>query len=114
MRYLLGIDNGGIFSGAGKGLYMIGHDGKPSYNKIMSTDTRAWKQVEEWYADGIAVGIYKDYADAISKTVKITKTVYPRSEYKEIYEKKICDLSCCDRWIRCCLGEFSKLMKGRK
>ena len=33
------------FSGAGKGLYMIGYDGKPSYNGIMSTDTRAWKQV---------------------------------------------------------------------
>lgn len=28
------------FSGAGKGLYMVGHDGKPSYNGIMSTDTR--------------------------------------------------------------------------
>ena len=25
------------FSGAGKGLYMVGYDGKPSYNGIMST-----------------------------------------------------------------------------
>ena len=41
------------FSGAGKGLYMVGYDGKPSYNGIMSTDTRAWEQVEKWYADGI-------------------------------------------------------------
>ena len=32
------------FSGAGKGLYMVGYDGKPSYNGIMSTDTRAWKK----------------------------------------------------------------------
>ena len=39
-------------------------------------------------AAGIAVGIYKDYQDGISKTVTISKTVYPRAEYKEIYEKK--------------------------
>jgi len=39
-------------------------------------------------AAGIAVGIYKDYQDAVSKTVKISRTVYPRPEYKHIYEKK--------------------------
>ena len=39
-------------------------------------------------AAGIASGIYKDYNDGINKTVRITKTVYPRKEYKEIYEKK--------------------------
>ena len=39
-------------------------------------------------AAGIAAGIYSDYQDGINKTVKITKTVYPRIEYKEIYEEK--------------------------
>ena len=39
-------------------------------------------------AAGIAAGIYKDYQEAVSRTVKITKTIYPRPEYKEIYEKK--------------------------
>lgn len=39
-------------------------------------------------AAGIAVGVYKNYEEGIEKTVKITKTVYPRKEYKEIYEKK--------------------------
>lgn len=39
-------------------------------------------------AAGIAAGIYKDYQDAVSRTVKITKTIYPRSEYKEIYKEK--------------------------
>lgn len=39
-------------------------------------------------AAGIAAGIYMDYQDAIRRTVKITKTVMPRPEYKEIYEKK--------------------------
>ena len=39
-------------------------------------------------AAGIAAGIYRDYDDAIQRTVTITDTVYPRPEYKEIYEEK--------------------------
>ena len=39
-------------------------------------------------AAGIAAGVYKDYKEAIEKTVKITKTIYPRPEYKKIYEEK--------------------------
>ena len=39
-------------------------------------------------AAGIAAGIYEDYPDAIARTVVITDTVYPRPEYKEVYEKK--------------------------
>ncbi len=47
------------FSGAGKGLYMVGYDGRPSYNGIMSTDTRAWAQVEKWYKDGTNKKVYE-------------------------------------------------------
>ena len=39
-------------------------------------------------AAGIAVGIYDGYEDGIKRTVHITKTIYPRKEYKEIYQKK--------------------------
>jgi L-xylulokinase len=39
-------------------------------------------------AAGIAAGLYKDYKEAIDKTVKITKTIYPRAEYKEVYKEK--------------------------
>ena len=39
-------------------------------------------------AAGIAAGIYKDYKTAIERTVKISKTIMPRQEYKEIYEEK--------------------------
>lgn len=39
-------------------------------------------------AAGIAAGLYKDYPEAIEKTVHITSTTYPRAEYKEIYEQK--------------------------
>jgi L-xylulokinase len=39
-------------------------------------------------AAGIAAGVYPEYPAAIARTVKITKTVMPRKEYKEIYEQK--------------------------
>ena len=39
-------------------------------------------------AAGVSTGIYADYEEGIRRTVQITKTVYPRPEYKEIYEKK--------------------------
>ena len=39
-------------------------------------------------AAGIAAGIYPDYETAVKRTVTITKTVYPRLEYKKIYETK--------------------------
>lgn len=39
-------------TGHGNGLYMVGEDGKASYNGIVSTDTRAAAMVEEWYRDG--------------------------------------------------------------
>ena len=39
-------------------------------------------------AAGIAAGLYRDFDDAISRIVHISRTVQPRKEYKEIYEKK--------------------------
>ena len=39
-------------------------------------------------AAGIAAGLYENYEEAISRTVRITKQVRPRQNYKEIYEKK--------------------------
>lgn len=39
-------------------------------------------------AAGIAAGIYTDYETAINKSVKISKTIEPRDEYRSIYEKK--------------------------
>jgi len=39
-------------------------------------------------AAGIAAGVYRDFDDALSRTVHISRTIQPRKEYKEIYEKK--------------------------
>ncbi len=37
---------------------------------------------------GIASGMYSDFQQASQKTFTVSSTVYPRKEYKEIYEKK--------------------------
>ncbi|NLJ94076.1 MAG: carbohydrate kinase [Clostridiaceae bacterium] len=39
-------------------------------------------------AAGIAVGVYKDYAEAIEKCVQISRKVEPRKEYTDLYQQK--------------------------
>ena len=41
-------------TGHGNGLYLVGHDGKPAYNGIISTDTRAAELVRVWCENGTA------------------------------------------------------------
>lgn len=47
------------FSGHGKGLYLVGKDGKPSYNGIISTDMRAWEYIKQWESDGTKEKVYQ-------------------------------------------------------
>lgn len=47
------------FSGHGKGLYMVGKDGRPAYNGILSTDARAWQYIEKWQTDGTKEKVYE-------------------------------------------------------
>lgn len=55
------------FSGHGKGLYMVGYDGKPSYNGIISTDARAWEYIEKWAQDGTKEKVYeKTFQDILA------------------------------------------------
>ena len=55
------------FSGHGKGLYLVGKDGKPSYNGIISTDARAWQCVKTWKEDRTAEKVYeKTYQDILA------------------------------------------------
>lgn len=55
------------FSGHGKGLYLVGNDGKPAYHGIVSTDARAWAYVKKWKEDGTAQKVYeKTYQDILA------------------------------------------------
>ena len=75
------------FSGAGKGLYMVGYDGKPSYNGIMSTDTRAWEQVEKWYADGTNKKVYEKTFQEILAVQPVSLLAWFRDNKPEVLEK---------------------------
>lgn len=44
-------------TGHGNGMYLVGYDGQPVYNGIISTDTRAKDYVATWYKDGTADNI---------------------------------------------------------
>ena len=75
------------FSGAGKGLYMIGYDGKPSYNGIMSTDTRAWAQVERWYKDGTSKKVYEKTYQEILAVQPVSLLAWFKENQPEVLEK---------------------------
>ena len=74
------------FSGAGKGLYMIGHDGKPSYNGIMSTDTRAWAQAERWYKDGTNKKVYEKTFQEILAVQPVSLLAWFKENQPEVLE----------------------------
>ena len=85
------------FSGHGKGLYMVGYDGKPTYNGILSTDARAWAYVEKWCNDGTKekvfdksfqeilacqpVSILAWFKDNNPKVIKDTKYIFAVKDY---------------------------------
>lgn len=75
------------FSGAGKGLYMIGYDGKPSYNGIMSTDTRAWEQVEKWYRDGTSKKVYEKTFQEILAVQPVSILAWFKENQPEVLER---------------------------
>ena len=75
------------FSGAGKGLYMVGYDGKPAYNGIMSTDTRAWAQIERWYQDGTNKRIYDKTFQEILAVQPVALMKWFKENMPEVLER---------------------------
>ena len=75
------------FSGHGKGLYMVGYDGKPSYNGIVSTDTRAWAQVEQWYQDGTNKKVYEKTFQEILAVQPVSLLAWFKEHQPEVLER---------------------------
>ena len=65
---------------------MIGHDGKPSHNGIMSTDTRAWAQVERWYKDGTNKKVYEKTFQEILAVQPVSLLAWFRENQPEVLE----------------------------
>jgi L-xylulokinase len=89
------IENSGIdpkdivgvsFSGHGKGLYLVGKDGKPSYNGIISTDARAWESVEGWEKDGTKEKVFEKSIQEILASQPVSLLAWLRDNEPGVLE----------------------------
>ncbi len=74
------------FSGHGKGLYLVGKDGNPVYNGIISTDARAWSYVKRWKKDGTAEAVYKKTYQDILACQPVSLLAWLKDHRPEVYE----------------------------
>ena len=87
------------FSGHGKGLYLVGEDGAPSYPGILSTDTRAWSYVKKWKEDGTAEKVYEKTFQDILACQPVSLLAWLRDHAEGVLERtkyifSINDYSC--------------------
>lgn len=75
------------FSGHGKGLYLVGEDGKPAYNGILSTDARAWEYVKKWTADGTKEKVYEKSFQDILACQPVSILAWIRDYEPEVLER---------------------------
>ena len=93
------------FSGHGKGLYLVGEDGKPAYHGILSTDERAWKQVENWYANGTNRAIYDKTCQEILACQPVSLLAWFRDNMPEVLHQTKYIFSVKDYIRYCMTGE---------
>ena len=74
------------FSGHGKGLYLVGKDGRPSYNGIISTDARAWAYPKKWKEDGTAKKVYKKTYQDILACQPVSLLAWLKDNQPEVIE----------------------------
>ena len=75
------------FSGHGKGLYLVDHNGNPAYNGIISTDTRAWAYVKKWNEDGTAEKVYKKTYQEILACQPVSLLAWLKDNCPEVINK---------------------------
>lgn len=74
------------FSGHGKGLYLVGKDGKPAYRGIPSTDARAWEYIQKWYQDGTSKKVYEKTFQEILIMQPVALLAWLRDHEPEVIE----------------------------
>lgn len=75
------------FSGHGKGLYLVGEDGKLVYNGIISTDTRAWKYVEQWEKDGTKEKVFEKSCQTILACQPVSLLAWLKENEPEVLKR---------------------------
>lgn len=72
--------------GHGKGLYPWGKDGKPAYNGIISTDSRAWKYPEKWHENGVYEEIHDRTCQEIMACQQVSLLAWFKDHHRDIYD----------------------------
>lgn len=72
--------------GHGKGLYLWGKDGKPAYDGICSTDSRAWKYPKHWYETGVHKEIYPKICQQLMPCQQVSLLAWIKEYKKEVYD----------------------------
>lgn len=75
------------FSGHGKGLYLWGADEKPAYPGIVSTDSRAYQIVENWYKDGTAEKAFQLTSQSVLACQPVALLKWFQLNQPEVLEK---------------------------
>ena len=90
------------FSGHGKGLYLIGRDGEPVRNGILSTDNRARVYVKKWIDNGTAKKVREITYQTVLACQPVSLLAWLRDHEPEVYDKAFYVFSVND-YIRFCL-----------
>ena len=83
-------------TGHGKGLYLWGKDGRPSYPGIVSTDTRAWKYVDRWNRDGTAARAYQKTKQHLLACQPVCLLAWLHDHEPAVLEKSLYAFECKD------------------
>lgn len=74
-------------TGHGNGMYLIGYDGKPAYNGIISTDSRANSYIDKWRKEGVFDGILPITMQSIWAGQPVSLLAWFRDNNKEVLER---------------------------
>lgn len=72
--------------GHGKGLYPWGKDGKPAYNGIISTDSRAWKYPQKWYEDGTHAALHEQLCQEFMACQQAALLAWLKDHHRDVYD----------------------------
>ena len=75
-----------ILCGHGKGLYPWGRDGKPAYNGIISTDSRAWKYPEKWHENGVYDEVHDRLCQEFMACQQVSLLAWLKDHERAVYD----------------------------
>ena len=81
-------------TGHGNGIYLVDENGRPTYNGIISTDTRAKDYVTQWHADGTFEAVLPKTMQSIWAGSPACLLAWFRDKKPDVYRKT--------RWVFMC------------